>query len=202
MFFTVDRPKNPISLLRPLQRLPLCLSALMHAMQQLQILQQSQPKFFQQTQPELILYEVQSSEEKYGLACHSLSSYCQGTTVWITDLCLITGQFWDQLQDQLQDHLQLSSDSITSQLCNHRHDCPCDCLYDHLVDHLHFITGKLRDQLHDQLHILNSNIAEAQDPGLSLWEAMAKDRRIVHSLITQCCTTCMYILMVSLMMGP
>ena len=133
---------------------------------------------------------------------------CQGTTVWIT------GQFWDHLQDQLRghlhghliDHLPLISDSISNpisgQLCDHRHDCPCDCLYNCLVDHLQLITSKLRDQLRDQLRVPNSDITEAQDPGLGLRQAMAKDRRVVCSLIIQCCTTRMYILMVSLMMGP
>ena len=143
---------------------------------------------------------------------------CQGTTVWITDLHLITSQFqdhlWDHLWDRLQghlhgclvDHLWLISDSISNpisgQLCDHCHDYRRDCLYDCLIDHLHLITGKLHDQLCDQLCILNSDIVKAQDPGLGLREAMAKDRRIVHSLIIQCCTTCMYILMLSLMMGP
>ena len=127
---------------------------------------------------------------------------CQGTTIWITDLHLIT----DQFQDQLRDHLRLISNSISDpisgQLCNHHHDCPCDCLYNCLVDHLCLITSKLHDQICDQLCIPNSNIAKAQDPAPGLWEAMAKDRRIVCSLIIQCYTTCMYILMVSLMMGP
>ena len=66
---------------------------------------------------------------------------------------------------------------------------------DYLQDHLH-------GHLVDHLYVLNSNIAEAQGPVLSLQEAMAKDRRVVRSLIIQCCATCMYILMVSLMMGP
>ena len=129
---------------------------------------------------------------------------CQGTTVWIT------GQFQDHLQDQLQghlhgcliNHLRLISDSISNpisgQLCDHCHDCPCDCLYNCLVDHLQLITGKL----HDQLRIPNTDITKAQDPGLGLRQAMAKDRRIIRSLIIRCCTTHMYILMVSLMMGP
>ena len=140
----------------------------------------------------------------------SLRWNCQGTTVGITDLRLITGQFQDHLRDQLRghlhgrlvDHLRLISDSISDpisgQLCNHCYDCPHDCLYNCLIDHLRLITGKL----HDELRIPNSDIAEAQDPGLDLREAMAKDRRIVQSLIIQCCTTCMYILIVSLMMGP
>ena len=134
---------------------------------------------------------------------------CQGTTVWITNLCLITSQFQAHLQDQLQDHLwghlidhlwlisDSISDPISGQLCDHRHDCPRDCL-NYLVDHLQLITGKLCDQL----CIPNSDIDEAQDPGLGLRQAMAKDRRVVRSLIIQCCTTRMYILMVSLMMGP
>ena len=42
---------------------------------------------------------------------------CQGTTVWITDLHLITGQFRDHLQDQLRGHL-----------------------HGHLVDHLRLIS--------------------------------------------------------------
>ena len=101
---------------------------------------------------------------------------CQGTTIWITDLCLITGQFQDhlrdQLQDQLQDHLRLISNSISDpisgQLCDHHYDCPRDCLYDCLIDHLHLITSKLCDQLCGQFCIPNSNIAKALDPGLGL----------------------------------
>ena len=134
--------------------------------------------------------------------------YCQGTTVWITDQ--FQDQLWDQLRDQLwdqlRDHLWLTSDSISDpisgQLCNHHcHDCPCNCLYDCLFDHLCLIIGKLRDQLwdqfqdqlRDQLCIPNSDIAEAQDPGLGLQEAMAKDRRIVQSLIIQCAPlACIY----------
>ena len=135
-------------------------------------------------------------------------------TALITDLCLITGQFcsqfWDHLWDQLHLMSDLISDPISGQLCNHLHDCPHDCLCNCLVDGLHSITGKLCDQLcdqlcdhlHGQLSVPNSDIAEAQDPGLGLQEAMAKERRIVCSLIIQCHTTCMYILMVSLMVGP
>ena len=51
--------------------------------------------------------------------------------------------------------------------------------------------NQLCDQLCDQLHGLNSDIAKTQDPGLGLQETMAKDRRIIHSLIIQCHTTCM-----------
>ena len=135
-------------------------------------------------------------------------------TVLITNLHLITSQIHDHLCDHLIDHLCLISDSISNlisgqihdNLCDYLHDCPCDCLCNHLIDHCHSITGilhdQLRDHLHRQLHGLNSNITEAQDPGLGLWEAMAKDRRIVCLLIIHCCTTCMYILMASLMMGP
>ena len=109
---------------------------------------------------------------------------CQETSIWITDLCLITGQFWDHCQGHLHgylvDHLWLTSDSIsdpiTSQLCDHRHDFPHDCLYDCLIDHLCLITSKLHDQLSDWLHIPNSDIAEAQDPHLGVWEAMEKCR--------------------------
>ena len=140
------------------------------------------------------------------------SSVVRGQPSWslISTWSPVTGQFQDHLQGHLHgcliDHLCLISDSIfdpisdpiSGQLCDHHHDCPCDCLYNFLVDHLHLITGKLCDQL----HIPNSDITKAQDPGLSLWEAMAKDRRILCSLIIQCCITCMSILMVSLMMGP
>ena len=79
-------------------------------------------------------------------------------------------------------------------ICISYNNCPHDCLCDCLIDHLHLITSKLRDQLHDQLCILNSDIAKAQDPGLSPQEAMDKDRWIIRSLIIQCCTTCMYML--------
>ena len=103
------------------------------------------------------------------------------------DVCLIS----DSISNPI-------SDPISSQLCNHLHGFPHDCLCDYLVDHLHLITGKLCDQL----RISNSDIAEAQDPGLSLQEAMAKDRRIMCSLIIQCCTACMYILILSPMTGP
>ena len=57
---------------------------------------------------------------------------CQGTTILITNLHLITGQFqdylWDYLRGCLVDHLCLISDSISNlisgQLCDHLHDCP------------------------------------------------------------------------------
>ena len=81
------------------------------------------------------------------------SAICQGRTVLITNLCLITSQFQNHLQGHLHghliDHLHLISDSISdpisSQLYDHLHDCPRDCLCDCHVDHLHLITCKLHD---------------------------------------------------------